>query len=411
MKKILINIIAVCFLFSSVYAGAEYNISETAISNVPLYTTVEEFSARLSSFGSGEVVVRSNDSAYDTAVWKKTFVDEKCFFKSDGKYYAIETIDSLYTEELSAGRGFNITELKNTGENIALSFFIRPGKSFYLQTVSFQTGGGKRISFETGHDGFASVTDSEGNKTRICRIGNEKPQLVELVCKNDSQTLSLMYMFINGEKIELENSVQITLGTNLSVVYTSENRSYKLTELTAMAVGGYQTQYNAPEPILIGEDSTLYDNYGINNIDAVYLNNNSVDSMDTVFGGEMQIEGQKLIVNNIFSGDSYECEILEKKPQLSKVQLFKNDNEIFAIESGTLTVKREIPSGNTIFIALYTNGGVLKKVSMEKQAVLNCDEDDIIKVFVLDSKNTLNPVTLMAEITGEGIFHNDGYEK
>ena len=35
---------------------------------------------------------------------------------------------------------------------------------------------------------------------------------------------------------------------------------------------------------------------------------------------------------------------------------------------------------------------------------------DSIKVFVLSSKKSINPVTVAAHITEDGIFNNDGFE-
>ena len=77
-----------------------------------------------------------------------------------------------------------------------------------------------------------------------------------------------------------------------------------------------------------------YENSGVNNIDAVYLGQNSTDSLDAVFGSEITVENNKLTVNNILTKDTYECTLLEKLPELSKVRLFKNGAQLFALESG-----------------------------------------------------------------------------
>lgn len=413
MKKILINILVICFIFSSVSAGAAYTVSGTTVSGVPLFTTAEELCQNAGSIPNGQVVVKSADSAYDTLIYKKSFVDESCFIKSGKTYYSIRTIAPFLRKDIGTGTTYNITDMMNTGNNIAVSFSLTPDENFSKQTVFFRITGIKNVFFEIGNDSFASVIDGKEEKVRLERVGTDRTLLTELFWKRSGDTLLLEYLYINGEKITPADAPQLPAGTGnrLLVGYESEDSALKLSELNVMCVTGYETQFKNPGLSLTDSDGNIYRNYGVNNIDAVYLGQNSTDSLDAVFGSEITVENNKLTVNNILTKDTYECTLLEKLPELSKVRLFKNGAQLFALESGNIRVERDIPTHNVIFMACYDSNNLLKQVSSEKSVTFRCNSGDTVKVFILDAYNTIVPVTVAAQINKDGIFQNDGYEK
>ena len=412
MKKFSVNIILICLLFFCFEDALAYTVSKNSISGVPYYTTAEDFTANLSGILDGDVVVKSVSGEFYTRVYKKNCVDESCLLKNGEDIYSINLNAPLCLSQLANGKGFNVTDIKNYNTNMAVRFTMETGGSFSAQSVTIKSAGKDALVFATETDGLISLKDVSGNKIKFARYSVNSKINAEIFLKRSGLIFSAEKVYINGKEFEWESPLTFNIGTSMSIVYRSVNTSEKLKNISALSVEGYRPMFGLSGLEASGEGSGVYYNYGTENINSVYSENGSEKDFKAEFGSKIFINGDTLIVKDLFNQRANETfQILSEKPTLGKIRLFKNGKEIYGLESGNITVKRDIADGNLMFISQYDKNGRLKAISADKEALHSCEADDIMKVFVFKNEETLSPVTLAAEITADGIFFNDGYEK
>jgi len=212
-------------------------------------------------------------------------------------------------------------------------------------------------------------------------------------------------VFTNGERFTLSDE-NITVKASKLTLYCNVDSG--LLQVGAVGASECRADFKESSVLATNESAYLFDNYGIKNSDSVYYEN--ISALDTQFGNFLTESDNFLKTENFFSGKTKNYQKLDELPKLSKVRIFDGDKEIFALKTGELSISREIPADLVIFIARFDKNNLLKEISHEKTAIMDINEEDSVKVFVIDSKSNIKPVYVAAEITSDGIFFNDGYE-
>lgn len=412
MKRTIFIITLICLLFCVMSVGAApsssvYTIGGDCVSDVPLYTTASDFLRNMKADEELSVVVKSVSNDSCSTVGKNSLVTEQCMLKCGESFYVIDTINPLESEVLESGESIDISSAFGwRSPYILISFSICGEEGFNPCELSLKNGDIPMISFEKGADGFSAIK-GESQKVRLLRYSSGERLFVELFLGKNDNKITVERLFINGEEANVNLSTNTGTGA-YSLVQSGE--CGVIDSICVSAAGGIVSRYNRNCIISEEETARIFENYGINNTDSVFLRD-SAETVDTPFGTEIVLSGEAFTVKNLFSETEMKSyKLLSEIPSVGKVRLFDDAGELFALKGGAVTIRRTIPEGLVAVVALYSKEGKIKNISFKNGAEFECDENDCIKVMLLSSKESIAPVTIAAYITKNGIFHNDGYE-
>jgi len=410
MKKAILIIFSMCLLFPVMSVNAAplssvYTISGDCVYDVPLYTTANEFLQNIESDEELSVVVKSVSNDSYSNIGRNSFVTEQCLLKSGENLYSIDTITPFAKKLLQSGESKNISsEFTYNSPYIMLSFSMQGTDSFSQTELALINGKSTELfSFEKGADGFCAIK-SGNKKQHLLRYSAGESILAEIFLSKTREKIAIERIYINGE----ECNAAFSFDTRWEG-YALLCKSGAVNNLCISNSGSITSLYKGNYLNTIGEDVKVFENFGTDNIDSVFLTD-TAENADTPFGTEIVQGSDSLLVNDLFSQTQpREYNLLSQIPTLGKIRLFKDSQEIFALTDGAITLKRTVPEDYVTVTALYSEEGKIKNVSFEKTAVFECKKSDSIKVFVLSSKESIVPVTVAAHITKDGIFNNDGF--
>ena len=374
MKKAILIIFSMCMLFPMLSVNAAlnssvYTISGDTVSNVPLYTAMIDFLQNIKSDESLNVVVKSVNSDSYSNIGRNSFVTEKCLLKSGERLYGIDTITPIEATALKPGESTDISSAFEWDSPYIMVSFSIPGTDKFKTTEVVLNNGGKRLfSFEKGSDGFNSIV-STNKKERLLRYSSGESIFAEIFLKGADGKINIEKLYINGEKCDSDFSFD---KTTAKLFLSSSDNVY---DVCVRAMGSITSLYKRNTFIGIDDSVRVFENYGAENIDSVFISDNIVENADTPFGTEISCSEDYLTIADILKqSEPKEYRILSQMPVLSKVQLFKGTEELFAIEEGNITVKRTVSDEHTAVMALYSDEDKMKAVSFEKTTDFQCEK-------------------------------------
>ena len=205
MKKAILIIFSMCLLFSVMSVNAAtlssvYTISGESVSNVALYTTVNDFLQNIESDEALSVVVKSISNDSYSNIGKNSFVTKQCLLKCGESFYSIDTIKPFTKKSLENGESKNISsEFIWNSPYIMISFSIQGTESFSQTELALKNNKTELFSFKKGADGFGSIV-SGNNTQRLIRYSAGENILAEIFLSKTEGKISIEKIYINGEE-------------------------------------------------------------------------------------------------------------------------------------------------------------------------------------------------------------------